>query len=220
MVAEAKQKYFDVYWQEQDLSRVSARSLWRAEQLYRMVGNHFETLLDVGAGQGELLQFFRQRTYDVAGWDLSPEAVESLRERGIPSEVVDLESDELVGEYDLVCCCEVLQQVREPREVLRSLSSVMFPGGRLFLTLPNEFHLLRRLGPGKPVESHVSLFSPARARALVRATGLNIEQVTYQPLVPPRWGKLMTVVGNIMARVCPSLFSLSTLLLLRRYNDD
>lgn len=220
MVAETKQKYFDVYWQEQDLTRVSVRSLWRAEQLYREVGNHFDTLLDVGAGQGEMLQFFRGRTYEVTGWDLSPEAVESLRNRGIPAEVVDLESDELVGEYDLVCCCEVLQQVSDPRDVLKRLSAIVSPGGRLFLTLPNEFHLLRLLGFGRPVASHISLFSPARARVLAKAVDLDIERIMYQPLVPPRWGKLLTLAGSVLARMIPSLFSLSALLLLRRGDDN
>jgi 2-polyprenyl-3-methyl-5-hydroxy-6-metoxy-1,4-benzoquinol methylase len=219
VVSEAKQKYFDVYWQEQDLSRVSARSLWRAEQLYRMVGGRFATLLDVGAGQGELLEFFRGRSYDVTGWDLSPAAVANLRHRGIAAEVVDLESDELIGEFDLVCCCEVLQQVKDPADVLKRLSAVISPGGRLFLSLPNEFHLLRRFGFGKTVASHVSLFSPARARTLAKSAGHDFERIRYQPLVPPRWGKMLIWFGNLLARLLPPLFSLSTMMLLRRRDD-
>lgn len=219
MDSEARQKYFDKYWQEQNPARVLRRSFWRAERLYRMVGDHYRSVLDVGAGQGELLSFFRWRGYKVIGWDISPQAVRNLRDSDFEAMLVDLEEEELSGEHELICCCEVLQQTNEPALVIRKLLAILTKGGRLCISTPNEFHLLRRLGLGHPVESHKTLFSPKRAKALARECGLAIERVVYQPLTPPRWGTMPNLVGAVAARICPALFSLSTIMLLRREND-
>jgi SAM-dependent methyltransferase len=215
----AKNAYFDTYWQEQDHTRVSQRAHWRAEMLHRLTGNDCGTLLDVGAGQGEVLGYFQRLGWEVTGWDISPEAVARLDQQGFRASVVDIEQDDLRGEYDLVCCSEVLQQVHEPEEVLRKLVSVTARRGCLWITLPNEFHFLRRLGIGKPVESHCSLFSVNRARALVRSGGITTVETLYQPLTPPRWGRVLHWLGVRLAHLWPSLFALSIMMLLRR-NDD
>jgi SAM-dependent methyltransferase len=188
--------------------------------LFESVNGNYQTMLDIGAGQGEMADYFRERGYDVSIWDVSPSAVERMRQRGYEAHLVDLESAEPQGSFDLVCCCEVLQQLHRPYHALRKMARLVRPGGRLFLSTPNEFHLMRRLGYGEPVESHISLFSPERAQWLVEVANLEIEIVVYQPLAPPRWGKLPAAVGRFLAQGAPSLFSLSTLMLLKVADED
>lgn len=216
----AKQQFFDTYWDVQDPARVSRRAAWRAMQLYMLVGNHYHCLLDIGAGQGELLHYFRAAGYEVEGWDVSPRAVARLIEGGYFARQVDIEEDDFDGEFDLIACCEVLQQAHDSASVLQKIKGVLAKDGRLFLTLPNEFHLLRQLGIGKPAGSHLVLFSPRRARELIKANGFVTVAKVYQPLVPPRWKRIWRVIGQWAADTMPSLFCLSVLLLVKRKDDN
>ncbi|MBK7090570.1 MAG: class I SAM-dependent methyltransferase [bacterium] len=220
MLPSSKQHYYDRYWQEQDRARVSRRSEWRAEQLFSLVGMRYRSLLDIGAGQGELITYFRAAGYRVAGWDISPEAVSQLRNAGYSGEVVDLEADQFEGHYDVIACCEVLQQIEDPASVLRKASAVLLTGGRVFYSVPNEFHIVRRLGFGTPAESHIQLFSPRKAAELAEVSGYVVERKLYQPLVPPRWGKFWSRVGQALADMFPSLFSLSIMILAKRPNEE
>lgn len=219
MQTETKTTYFDNYWEQQDLTRVRARALWRAEWLYRTCGDKYTSLLDVGAGQGDLAEYFSQRDYKVSAWDISPAVVHSLRQRRFDAHLVDVESAEPSGRYDLVTCCEVLQQLHQPYRILRKLARLVKPGGRLFISVPNEFHILRRFGIGEPVQSHISLFSPARAQWLAEVAELEVEEAHYQPLSPPAWVSPARAFGGLLAGRSPSLFSLSTLLLLKVNNE-
>lgn len=220
MLPSSKQHYYDRYWQEQDRVRVSRRSEWRAQQLFSLIGMRYHSLLDIGAGQGELITYFRAAGYRVAGWDISPDAVKQLREAGYSADVVDLETDHFDGYYDVVACCEVLQQIEDPVAVLRKVSDVLQPNGRLYYSVPNEYHIVRRIGFGKPSESHVQLFSPRKAVELAEVSGYKVERKLYQPLVPPRWGKFWSRIGQLLADTVPSMFSLSIMILAKRPNEE
>ena len=220
MLPSSKQHYYDRYWQEQDRSRVSRRAEWRASQLYGLIGMRYHSLLDIGAGLGELLTYFRSAGYRVEGWDVSPEAVNSLITAGYSARVVDLESDHYDGYYDVVSCCEVLQQIEDPAAVLRKVGAVLKPNGRIFFSVPNEFHIVRRCGLGDPCESHIQLFSPRKAAELALVSGYVVEKKLYQPLVPPRWGRFWSRVGQVLADTLPSLFSLSVMILAKRPNES
>ncbi len=215
-----KDQYYNEYWLQRDLSRVTSRSQWRASRLFEWIGHHFRSLLDVGAGTGELLQYFIARDYRVEGWDVAPQAVKHLQKNGFRARVVDIEKDDVDGYYDVICCCEILQHLHDPCTALQKLKPLLRPGGRFFITVPNETHLIRRLGLVKQEESHVTIFSPRRARDLVATCGLKVERCSYQPLVPPRWGGLLHSLGVALARLSPALFSLSTLMLVKREHDD
>jgi 2-polyprenyl-3-methyl-5-hydroxy-6-metoxy-1,4-benzoquinol methylase len=215
MQTETKTSYFDSYWEQQDLNRVQARASWRATQLHQIVGDRYQTLLDVGAGQGDLVSYFATHGYQISAWDISPAAVHALRQQGVDAHLVDIESAEPEGQFDLVCCCEVLQQLNQPYRILRKLANLLKPEGRVFVSVPNEFHILRRLGVGEPMRSHISLFSPNRARWLVEVAELEIDEILFQPLSPPQWRWPLRWFGQWLSRLSPSLFSLSTLLVLR-----
>lgn len=85
----------------------------------------FESVLDVGCGQGSLLQelqveFPRIKPY---GIDLSASAVELARER-VPAGrfcVMDITEDSLEEKCDLVLCSEVLEHIPDDITALRNL---------------------------------------------------------------------------------------------------
>lgn len=218
--ANDKQHYYDRYWEQQDHRRVAQRAEWRGRRLHSLVGFRYNSMLDIGAGQGEMMMYFKNAGYRVEGWDISPEAVRQLKESGYSARVVDLERDEFEGHYSLIVCCEVLQQIEDPVAVLRKADRVLLPNGRMAISVPNEFHIVRRLGIGRPLVEHVQLFSPRKARELATLAGYVIEAESFQPLVPPRWGRLAGKLGQWLANFMPSLFCISAMLILRRKHDN
>jgi SAM-dependent methyltransferase len=98
-------------------------------------------LLDAGAGQCQYRDLFAHcvyKTQDFAKYAGTPSG--PLREDwryGHLDYVCDIEAIPVPdGEFDAVLCTEVLEHVQRPIEVLRELSRIVRPGGRIFLTAP------------------------------------------------------------------------------------
>ena len=178
-------------------------------------------MLDVGCGRGSTASYFAELGFAVTAIDLSPLAVEWTRRQHhkVHAAVVDLESDPIRGRFDIVLCLEVLQQVREPAVALAKLVGALKHGGELYLSLPNEFHLARRLNIllgkidfGGIEDSHIKLYSIAEHRRLIDACGLEIVAVRMQSVFPPRWwGGRVHAWGNRLAAMMPGLFALSVI---------
>jgi 2-polyprenyl-3-methyl-5-hydroxy-6-metoxy-1,4-benzoquinol methylase len=212
---EKKAKY-DHYWQTRDLEKTDARSRQRSEIICRILGQRKGNLLDVGCGRGWNALYFKEKGFQVEAVDISPEAVEITKQRGITARVLDLEQDDIRGEYDVILCLEVLQFVNEPLRVLLKLESALKDKGGLILSLPNEFHFLRRLKIlfGRPDlggfnAPHLRFFYPDEIRRLLRRTGLKIVETIPVSLVPPSKG-FLAAVGDLSAKLFPGLFSLYT----------
>jgi 2-polyprenyl-3-methyl-5-hydroxy-6-metoxy-1,4-benzoquinol methylase len=152
---------------------------------YRQKG----TLLDVGCGQGDFLVEAKAQGWDAVGTEYSPSAIRLCRGRGLA--VVEGEfSAEALGEerFDIVTAFEVIEHVRDPNQLLRTIVRVLRPGGLFFCTTPNFNAMLRHLEGarfemlGYPehlcLYTRVSLASIAKSHQLspmrVVTTGLDI----------------------------------------------
>ena len=103
---------------------------------------------------------------------------------------------------------------------LRRLARATRPGGRLVVSLPNEFTLPRRLailagrpGFGGHADPHVRHYDPGSARALFAAAGLDVLACRPDGLLPPRW-QVLKALTEPLARLAPGLFALSSVFLL------
>lgn len=227
--ANDRQRYFDHYWETRQLTSVDCRTRLRIGLIDRMLAHRSGQLLDVGCGRGSAAAYFAECGFTVTAIDLSPLAVEWTRRQhhAIRTAVVDLETDEVTGEYDIVLCLEVLQQVREPVPVLRKLVNSLAPDGELYLSLPNEFHLARRLNIlrghvdfGGIEDSHVKLYTVAEHRRLIAACNLDIVETKVQSVIPPRWwAGVPHSWCNRIAAMWPGLFALAVLYKCRRRID-
>jgi SAM-dependent methyltransferase len=98
-------------------------------------------LLEVGAGCGALAARLLDAGFDVVPTDLDPPHDWIAR--------LDLDhpewTDETRGPFDLVVCLETLEHVENPRQVLRSIRSVLRAGDQLLVSTPNITHPHSRL---------------------------------------------------------------------------
>lgn len=92
-------------------------------------------VLDLGCGSGVYSSFLCQTSNDYIGIDLSNEAVDLARKRGLEA-VVGL-AEELPfreGEMDYVFTTEVIEHVESPLDMLKEINRVLKPGGCGLLT--------------------------------------------------------------------------------------
>ncbi|MGE5693134.1 MAG: class I SAM-dependent methyltransferase [Candidatus Zixiibacteriota bacterium] len=226
VVAPEKQTgvFFDRFWKKQEPERVDRRTLqrWREVQtnLTLLPG---KKILDVGAGRGLVARMLAEEGFDVSACDVSSDSVNLLRQQGLVSFVFDLEEDELEQKYDATFCMEVLQYLRYPEKTVSKLKAALNSNGMLIISVPNEFHLLRRLGilfgrtSWAGIQTpHLRLFDRKTAAALFRQCGLRAVKMIPVTLCPPGfWGEGL---GRLLARWLPDWFSLSIIFYLR--SDD
>jgi 2-polyprenyl-3-methyl-5-hydroxy-6-metoxy-1,4-benzoquinol methylase len=105
------------------------------------------SLLDFGAGKGELLLALHQRGIitDLAGTDLLE------RPAALPSAIAwrqqDLNEPVVMDRtFDVVVCSETIEHLENPRAVMRTIHRLLRPGGTLVLTMPNQESLRSLLG--------------------------------------------------------------------------
>ena len=106
--------------------------------------------LEIGVGQGWILNKAREVGYRVTGVDLSEPGAEQVHKNsGMQVLVGELAELDLPGSHwDLALIRHTLEHVPEPLEFLREIHRIMVPGGYLVGAVPNFGSLKRRLdGP-------------------------------------------------------------------------
>ncbi len=216
--------FFDRFWKRQEPGRVDKRTRQRWNFIEANLGIlPGKKVLDVGAGRGLTARLLMEKGFEVSACDVSSDSVNRLRQQGLVSFVFDLEEDELEQKYDSVFCLEVLQYLRYPERAVSKLKTALNPGGVLVVSVPNEFHLLRRLGLFFGVTRwagittpHLRFFDRKTAFDLFDRCRLDVVRMIPITLCPP--GRPGEELGRILTRWFPDLFSLSLIFFLK--SDD
>lgn len=95
-------------------------------------------ILDVGCGTGKNLEALAEAG-DARGCDVSPEALDFCRRRGLDK--VTLQADPHVlpfdsGSFDLVTALDVIEHVEDDSRMLAEIARVLKPSGAALLTVP------------------------------------------------------------------------------------
>jgi ubiquinone/menaquinone biosynthesis C-methylase UbiE len=114
----------------------------RRDILYRLIGMTLDKtsqILEVGCSGGALLMALKERGYEnVAGIDISKEAIELCRKRDVKNaSVMDgarLEFRD--GDFDAVIVSDVLEHIRDEGTALSEWNRVLRPGGKLIVFVP------------------------------------------------------------------------------------
>jgi 2-polyprenyl-6-hydroxyphenyl methylase/3-demethylubiquinone-9 3-methyltransferase len=160
-------------------------------------------LVDVGCGGGILAEAMAQRGATVTGIDMgeAPLAVARLhqKESGLSVDYQHCTAEELAakraGEFDIVCCLEMLEHVPDPGSVIAACADLARPGASLYFSTINRNpkayvfaivgaeHILQLLPAG--THDYAKFIKPSELAAWIRDAGLVVEGMTgltYNPL--------------------------------------
>jgi len=150
-------------------------------------------VLDVGCSGGYFASLLAERGFEVTGIERADghggdfprnvRLVEHDLEQGLPA---------LDGRFGFIICADVLEHLRDPGALLRSLNGVLEPDGRIVASLPNSGNLYFRLVvlSGRFPKHERGLFDRTHVQfmvwndwaALFERAGYCIESVRSTPL--------------------------------------
>lgn len=142
-------------------------------------------LLDVGCSSGSVLKVARDLGFAVKGVEPAAQAAAAACSSGFdvfPGVLQDAHYED--GQFDLVTLFEVIEHLRNPKELLLEIRRILRPGGLLVLSTGNvdswtracqkerwQFFDIYKLG------GHVSFFSLASMRHIARETGFDVVRI-------------------------------------------
>lgn len=185
-------------------SEENYRGLW--DSYYRYLYNIAKEgrVLDWGCGAGWWLKWLYEHT-DCNHFGIEPSAM--ARDIAQAPHIYATE-DGLRGKFDVISLQLVLEHIVNPVEFLERISKYLAPGGRLLITVPNEFNpLQRRIGYyGFISPVHVNYFTPVGLRSVLRQAGFKViyEGATFPMEIFVLLG--LNYIGNdILGRKCHNI---------------
>ena len=177
---------------EEDLARRhSPENRVRQQQLLKGLARHTgnRRLLDVGCGDGQLLQTAKDEGWDASGIDLSEAAIRLCRKRGLDASRTDFFSESLdERRFGVIIMSELIEHVPSPQRFLKRAEELLDAGGVLYLTTPNFGSLARRaLGESWSAihPEHIGYFERSTLRNMARKeTGLREMRIEANNIAP------------------------------------
>jgi len=130
-------------------------------------------VLDVGAGDGTLVGAFMRRGREAVG--LEPYAS--------GPHIRNAEIEEVDGNWSAIIFWHSLEHLRQPARALGHAATLLSPGGRLVIAVPNATSLQARVFGDRwlalDLPRHLVHLSPPALLSKVEALGLRVERVSY-----------------------------------------
>jgi SAM-dependent methyltransferase len=162
--------------------RRSAARRYR-HQPFQLEGIEAGQMLDVGCGSGELLADFAARGWETYGVDPSAAAVAAAARRGAVVHRGTLRDQPWEpGSFQAIAFQHSLEHIVDPVAALRIARTLLAPGGRLLIAVPNWACWQRRLlfrghWFSLDLPRHQQHFSPPALARLARLLDLEVEVV-------------------------------------------
>lgn len=151
-------------------------------------------VIDIGCGDGRLLDTLRLSCppgWRFYGIDWSEQAVQRICRKGYEGRSGDisrLDTSDWRGKFDLALMHQLIEHVRDPREILEKIGRMLKSGGILSVETPDieswDFQLLRkRYWSGYHIPRHFYIFNKKNFAELAREVGFEV--VSTVSLVNP-----------------------------------
>ncbi len=168
-------------------------------------------VLDVGCGDGLLLDMLREKGVSGEGVDFSEEAIQKCKAKGIRATRHTLDEKLLYADtsFDWVVALDVLEHQYDPLALLREMTRVskknVIVGVPNFSSFPARLQVLLGAVPenNKPNKGHIYWFNYPVLCDLASRSGLIMHECRANTFRPA------TVFGSAPQRFLPNLFSLS-----------
>lgn len=163
---------------------------WRFRTFFGLCGPQSNTkLLDIGCGDGKFLALAREKGFDVYGVDLDARAVELAKTlRGLQN-VAAGEWDVAINskgwkDFDSVTLFDVLEHLDSPVEMVKSIYSLLRPGGKICISVPRLDRLPRVFDAEADIPPHhLTLWTEKALTLLLSVGGFSDICVVKKPLL-------------------------------------
>ncbi len=193
-------------------------------------------ILEIGCHSGDFTAYLSNLGHEVTGIESDAAAVQRAKQKGI--EVIHLDVERIQAslaahhQFDVILAMDVLEHLKEPSDVLRTLHPYLHPRGRLIVTGPNVAHWAVRknllLGRWEYTETgimdrtHLRFYTRSTWRRLLQDGGFRV--IRMEPVdgsVPLGWlgvrmglgTRLIDAGRSIMRRLVPDLFTIGFLMI-------
>lgn len=148
--------------------------------------------LDIGSGQGALVEEFAKRWphADVVGFEPSLQAIEECRARGLNVRQwmgASLSIDKSEPKFDLVTMIHVLEHIQNPLELVKSIQNVLSDDGLVYIEVPDMASPVWK-GKGFIHIAHLYYFSPETLSRLLEFAGFEVVEICEAPVSDWKWG--------------------------------
>jgi 2-polyprenyl-3-methyl-5-hydroxy-6-metoxy-1,4-benzoquinol methylase len=147
---------------------------------------HDHRVLEVGCSVGHVTEHLVAAGNTVVGVEIDPEAAAAAERFAERVHVLDLDvtpvSQVEHDRFDVIILGDVLEHLRDPGAALADLLTLLAPGGRVIISVPNVAHIDVRLmllegrweyqGTGLLDATHLRWFTKTSLRAMLRDAGL------------------------------------------------
>jgi SAM-dependent methyltransferase len=146
-------------------------------------------LVDIGCNEGRGLRIYERNGFQVEGLELNDTAASVARSIGYEVHTCLLEDFHPAAAYDVAVLSNVVEHSLNPREMLEDVNRILAPGGRVWISCPNNKSWLRRVF-GRSwinwhVPFHISHFSAETLRNLLTEAGFR--DVETRQITPALW---------------------------------
>ncbi len=161
-----------------------------AVKITEILGRSLNTLsiLDIGCGWGQTLQYLAKKGARCSGFDPAPEAVAYVQSQGLECVRAGMESmDVFQGRrFDVVLMMNVLEHLADPVRVVNEIiSTALAEGGVLIIEVPNDFNAFQMAAQqlhGLPEwwvapPAHLNYFDADSLAALLKGAGLAVSHL-------------------------------------------
>jgi SAM-dependent methyltransferase len=158
--------------------------------------------LELGCGDGFMLDALRRRGWRVVGVERSEEACAYARsELGLEVHAGGLDALDGEHRFDLIILFQVLEHLPDPVATLRQCARLLKPGGTLVVGVPNRESWQARFAGADwlhlDVPRHLFHFSPASLTYAMRQAGLEVASVRFASLEHDPYGWLQSLLNRI-----------------------
>ena len=177
----------------------------RVRYIERVAGSlRGKRALDVGCGAGILTEALAAKGASALGIDMAEASLEIAKlhglESGIKAEYRAIAAEalaaEMPGQFDLVCCLEMLEHVPDPASVIRAVATLVKPGGDVVFSTINRnpkayalaivgAELIAGLIP-RGTHDYAKFIKPSELETWAREAGLTaveLRGLRYNPLL-------------------------------------
>jgi len=136
-------------------------------------------LLDIGCGTGHFLEIAKQKNWEVAGMEPDAQARQQAEERLGQKIYTNLQEIEGRDLYDAITLWHVLEHVHQLDRMLLKIKSLLKPGGKVLIAVPNTYsHDARHYQQdwaAYDVPRHLYHFGQLQMREILEAKGFVFE---------------------------------------------